>query len=731
MPIDTPRWVRDAVFYQVFPDRFARSGRVPSPGPLEAWEAPPTGSGFKGGDLYGVADHLDHIADLGANAIYLNPIFASTANHRYHTCDYLRIDPLLGGEAAFRHLLDAAHARGMRVVIDGVFNHCGRGFYPFQHVLETGAASPYRDWFFLNPAFLEPGRSIRAYPDGAEPVLELSAVDLGDRDGSATFRDLGYQAWWDLPALPKLNVRNPEVREYLLAAGEHWIRFGVDGWRLDVPEDLEDPDFWREFRRRIRAIDPEAYILAEIWFPKAEVLRGDQYDATMNYPFLTAVVSFAAGSHLDLAVAAQHGWLGAAVRRLDGPGFAGLLGPLMTELDPDVVAVQYNLLGSHDTPRLLTIVGGDAASVRLAALVQATLPGAPAVYYGDEIGMTGSIDPAARAAFPWDRPETWDDSIRASLRAVFALRHAQPVLRDGSFTARGGAGLDGRLGAGAGRGGRAGRPQQRRRARDARGRGPGARRLPAPGRAAPRRRRARRVRARIGRLRRLPARPDRAGLPGLGVMSIVTPDWVRDAVFYQVFPDRFARSGRVEAPGPLEDWDAPPTIHGFKGGDLLRRRGPARRPRRPRDHGDLPNPGLRVGLEPPLPHVRLLPGRPAARRRRGPARAARRGARARDARDPRRRVQPREPRLLGVQPHPRVRPRVAVPSTGSTSTARRSPRAARCAPIRTSPCATRRAATADRRLRDRDELLAGLPTRGGTCRRCPSSTPTTRRCAST
>ena len=330
MPIDTPRWVRDAVFYQVFPDRFARSGRVPSPGPLEAWDAPPTGTGFKGGDLYGVADHLDHIADLGANAIYLNPIFASTANHRYHTCDYLRIDPLLGGEAAFRHLLDAAHARGIRVVIDGVFNHCGRGFYPFQHVLETGAASPYRDWFFLNPAFLEPGRSIRAYPDGAEPVLELSAVDLGDRDGSATFRDLGYQAWWDLPALPKLNVRNPEVREYLLAAGEHWIRFGVDGWRLDVPEDLEDPDFWREFRRRIRAIDPEAYILAEIWFPKAEVLRGDQYDATMNYPFLTAVVSFAAGSHLDLAVAAQHGWLGAAVRPQDGPGFAALLGPLMT-----------------------------------------------------------------------------------------------------------------------------------------------------------------------------------------------------------------------------------------------------------------------------------------------------------------------------------------------------------------------------------------------------------------
>ncbi|HEY6571401.1 MAG TPA: alpha-amylase family glycosyl hydrolase, partial [Candidatus Limnocylindrales bacterium] len=145
MPIDTPGWVRDAVFYQVFPDRFARSGRVPAPGPLEAWGAPPTVEGFKGGDLYGVIEHLDHIEDLGANAIYLNPIFVSASNHRYHTYDYYRVDPLLGGDTAFRELLDAAHARGIRVVIDGVFNHCGRGFWPFHNVLEMGAESPYRD----------------------------------------------------------------------------------------------------------------------------------------------------------------------------------------------------------------------------------------------------------------------------------------------------------------------------------------------------------------------------------------------------------------------------------------------------------------------------------------------------------------------------------------------------------------------------------------------------------
>ena len=731
MPIDTPRWVRDAVFYQVFPDRFARSGRVPSPGPLEAWDAPPTGTGFKGGDLYGVADHLDHIADLGANAIYLNPIFASTANHRYHTCDYLRIDPLLGGEAAFRHLLDAAHARGIRVVIDGVFNHCGRGFYPFQHVLETGAASPYRDWFFLNPAFLEPGRSIRAYPDGAEPVLELSAVDLGDRDGSATFRDLGYQAWWDLPALPKLNVRNPEVREYLLAAGEHWIRFGVDGWRLDVPEDLEDPDFWREFRRRIRAIDPEAYILAEIWFPKAEVLRGDQYDATMNYPFLTAVVSFAAGSHLDLAVAAQHGWLGAAVRRARRAGLRRAAraaddrarsrrgrGPVQPARQPRHAAPADDR-GRRRGERPPRRAGaGDAArSTRRVLRRRDRHDGLdrPRRARGVPVGPAGDLgrlDPGLPAR-----------RLRAPPRAAGAARRV--------VQARRGAGLDGRLGAGAGRGGRAGRPQQRRRARDARGRGPGARRLPAPGRAAPRRRRARRVRARIGRLRRLPARPDRAGLPGLA----------RDV-------DRHAGlgQGRGVLPGVPRSLRAQRARRGarparglgraaddarLQGRRPVRRRGPARRPRRPRDHGHLPHPGVRVGLEPPLPHVRLLQGRPAAGRRRGPASAARRGARARDARDPRRRVQPREPRLLGVQPHPRVRPRVAVPRLvpGRPRGARPGPPAARLS--RRVPAPRGRGATADPRASGPRRASRWATTRGGTCRPCPSSTPTTRRCAST
>jgi neopullulanase len=161
---DTPAWVRDAVFYQIFPDRFAASDRVVKPGVLEAWDAPPTVDGFKGGDLLGIAEHLGYLEDLGVNAIYLTPVFASASNHRYHTYDYLAVDPLLGGDAALRELLDVAHGRGMRIVLDGVFNHTGRGFWPFHHVLEAGAASPYKSWFHLDEAALEAGRPLLAYP---------------------------------------------------------------------------------------------------------------------------------------------------------------------------------------------------------------------------------------------------------------------------------------------------------------------------------------------------------------------------------------------------------------------------------------------------------------------------------------------------------------------------------------------------------------------------------------
>ncbi len=415
MTVDTPAWVRDAIFYQIFPDRFAASQRVHKPGVLEPWDSPPTMHGFKGGDLRGIAERLDYLEDLGITAIYLTPIFSSASNHRYHTYDYFEVDPLLGGDDALRELLDAAHGRGMRVVLDGVFNHTGRGFFPFHHVMETGAQSPYRAWFHIDDARLDAGRPLLAYPSPGTPPSEF-----------------GYKAWWGLPALPKLNTDNLEVREYLFTVAEHWLRFGIDGWRLDVPGEIDDEAFWQEFRGRCRAIRRDAYLVGEIWRVAPEWLRGDRFDALMNYPLGEAILGFAGGSHLDMGVVSTHHEYRLWVRPLDGPGFADRVMELDRAYDPDVVAVQLNVLGSHDAPRLRTVLGDDIGSVRLATLLQATLPGAPSIYYGDEIGLQGGHDPDCRRAFPWDDAR-WDSGLRDTVRALLRLRRAERALRGGSI----------------------------------------------------------------------------------------------------------------------------------------------------------------------------------------------------------------------------------------------------------------------------------------------------------
>ncbi len=441
MSIDTPGWVRDAVFYQVFPDCFARSVRVPKPGPLEPWDVPPTNHGFKGGDLLGIAARLPYLADLGITAIYLTPIFASASNHRYHTYDYFRVDPLLGGDDALRELLDQAHARGIRVVLDGVFNHTGRGFWAFHHVLEAGVGSPYRDWFHFDPAALAGTRPLRPYPWGVdvddapdEPGLAATDDPLGDD----SLRRLGYRAWWGLPALPKLNLANPEAREHVMAAAEHWLRFGIDGWRLDVPTEIREPGFWEEFRRRVRAVNPEAYIVGEIWHEAPEWLAGDRFDAVMNYPLAQAILGFTAQGALDEGIVRAHHEYGRTVVRRDGAAFAAELERLMRLYDPAVTEVQLNLLGSHDSPRFRTMAGRDDAAGRLAVLLQATLPGAPCIYYGDEVGIEGDHDPDCRRAFPWDEA-AWNRPLLEWTRAVIALRHARPALRRGSFATVGSA----------------------------------------------------------------------------------------------------------------------------------------------------------------------------------------------------------------------------------------------------------------------------------------------------
>ena len=421
----------DAVFYQIFPDRFAASARVPKPGPLEPWDAAPTFNGYKGGDLLGIVEHLDYLTALGINALYLTPVFASASNHRYHTYDYYQVDPLLGGNDALRELLDQCHARGMRVVLDGVFNHSGRGFWPFHHVVENGLGSPYVDWFHIDKAALAAGREVRPYPsrEDGKRMAELAAA--GTPQGDVSLKALGYRAWWDMPALPKLNTDHPGMREHLMGAAEHWLRFGIDGWRLDVAEEI-DAGYWREFRSRIKAINPDAYIVAEIWREKPFWVSGDTFDALMNYPLTEALLSFTGGLRLDRAELQNQHEYRDTVAPIDGPAFAGHLQHLMTMYRPEAIRAQLNLLGSHDTARYLTLVSRDTAALRLALLATMTLPGAPCIYYGDEVGMQGKHDPDNRRAFPWDH-STWDHELLEYCRAVIALRHERPSLRHGEF----------------------------------------------------------------------------------------------------------------------------------------------------------------------------------------------------------------------------------------------------------------------------------------------------------
>jgi neopullulanase len=415
MAPEVPAWPAERVFYQIFPDRFARSGRVPAPGALEPWDAPPTAHGFKGGDLYGAMDRLDDLVDLGIGAIYLNPVFSAASNHRYNAYDYYQVDPLLGGTPALRAFVDAAHERDLKVILDGVFNHAGRGFFPFQHVLENGQQSPYRDWFYFHSEVVGGRREIDAYVDR----------------GSAGMERAGYASWWDIPSLPKIRLEHGPAREYVLGVAEHWLGFGIDGWRLDVPEEIIDETFWPEFRSRMKAIDPDAYLVGEIWTESPHWLLGDRFDALMNYPLGLAILGFASGGRLDRVAAAGQLDYARGLVPIDGPAFGERVQHLLTAHDPATTSVQFNLIGSHDAPRARTCLDGDAAAHRLALALLLTLPGAPSIYYGDELGMEGGPDPGCRGAYPVE-PTDEGRAIRAFTKAVVAARHEHRALRRGT-----------------------------------------------------------------------------------------------------------------------------------------------------------------------------------------------------------------------------------------------------------------------------------------------------------
>jgi len=402
-PFATPEWVQDAIFYQIFPDRFARSESIAKPRNLEPWDSPPTQYGFKGGDLLGIAERLDYLTDLGITALYLNPIFQSAANHRYHTYDYYHVDPILGGNEAFHTLLEQAHERGIRVVLDGVFNHASRGFYQFNHILENRAASPYLDWFIIN------GWPLHAYDTSRKP---------------------NYAAWWGLRALPKFDVRTPAVREFLLDVAVYWVDQGIDGWRLDVPGEIKDDDFWREFRRRVKKANPDAYIVGEIWQDGRHWLSGDMFDAVMNYLLTKACLAFFIGHNLHQVLSSGVGY--SPVEPAGAEGFALAVDDLLAMYPAQVTQVQMNLLGSHDTARFLSLARGDESALRMAVLFLMCYPGAPCIYYGDEVGLMGGKDPDCRRAFVWDE-RRWNIDLRDHVKRSIALRKAYPALRRGEF----------------------------------------------------------------------------------------------------------------------------------------------------------------------------------------------------------------------------------------------------------------------------------------------------------
>ena len=382
-----PAWAADKVVYQIFSASFAPTGPVDP----KRWYGPLDHRVNPGGTLRGIIDHLEHIHELGADVLYMTPVFKAHTPHRYDTEDYFAVDPSLGTKEELRELTDRAHALGMRVLLDGVFNHTSQKFFAFADILEKRERSEYLDWYF-----------IEGFP------LRMA---WGQKPNFKTFSYYG--------GMPKLNLRNPATEAYFIDVGLYWIRAcGIDGWRLDVADEVGHR-FWRRFREAIKAEKPDALIVGEEWHFGGDFLEGDQWDSLMNYPFRNSV--------LDLVVRGT-----ATVT-----AFFEDLGFLRGNLHPAAYHLLWNLIGSHDTARFLREAGGDRAKLRMAAALQLLLPGMPMLYYGDEFAMDGGDDGDCRRGMVWDEARQ-DREMFAWVKSLAALRHAHPCLTRGqvvSFTA--------------------------------------------------------------------------------------------------------------------------------------------------------------------------------------------------------------------------------------------------------------------------------------------------------
>ena len=381
-----PKWAKNKIVYQIFPSRFASSKEVPE----EKWYRAPIGHmDDLRGDLRGIIQHFDHFQELGVDVLYLTPIFKSDSAHKYDTIDYYQIDPSFGTKADLKELVEMAHAHGMRVILDGVFNHTSPKFFAFADVVEKGKESPYWNWYYIED-----------YP----PVAK--------RYEKPNFKCFAYYG-----GMPKLNLQNPETADYVTKVGQYWMKAcGIDGWRLDVGDEISHI-FWKKFRRAIREVNPEAILIGEIWHFAGDFLEGDEWDSVMNYDFFTATQKLVAKENITVSQ------------------FMESLEHLRGNLHNDVYPILWNLIDSHDTARFLHVCGEKKEKLKLAAALQLLLPGMPFIYYGDEYGMTGGDDPDCRRGMVWDA-KYQDADIYEWYRKLIRLRKTHPALTEGKEVAR-------------------------------------------------------------------------------------------------------------------------------------------------------------------------------------------------------------------------------------------------------------------------------------------------------
>lgn len=423
--LDRPEssWLDETVFYQIFPDRFAQGDpkkRVQSGGHLldgkpvvaKNWgDLPDESQGaheFFGGDLEGVAENLPYLQDrLGVNALYLNPIFSAPSSHKYDVASYHEVDPHLGGEAAFLKLRQATKERDIRLILDIVPNHCGVEHSWFRAAVENKEAESAEFFNFFS------------HPDD-------------------------YEAWLGIRSLPKLNYRSQKLREWMYenpdSAMQRWLRppYSIDGWRIDVANMLGRSGYdhlghkvLRGMRRAVKSIDPSHYILGESFFDPSSYLQGDQLDAAMNYRgFMMPLYHWLSGRDYACLQGADWG----DSHPLSTPELEEQWCRFRSSVPWAVTRHQLNLLGSHDTPRLLNFVGGDRALAAVARLLLFTYPGVPCIYYGDEIGLEGGRDPDNRRCMNWDESE-WDHEYFQGWVELIHHRKTLPALLRGSYQA--------------------------------------------------------------------------------------------------------------------------------------------------------------------------------------------------------------------------------------------------------------------------------------------------------